>query len=331
MANLKAVAEHAGVSISTASRVLRGNTKVDPVLTDRVRSSAKAVGYRVNSAARNLRLQTSNVIALIIPDIANPFFTAVSRAVEDVANERGFSVLLCNTDENPKKEADYLAMALQYRVAGAIVAPHGALVDLSGFADDGVPVVGVNRPVNEEWASIIAANVLVDIAAGIRAGVAHFAEQGWTHIAFIAGADSEPARFQAFEDALLAQKVSGKSVGVAFSVGAAARAADELLAGANPPDAFLVGSNPMAIGVLGVIGDRDLVLGTDVGLISVDDAPWAPYVNPPLTVIAQPDSEVGRRAALALFDAIDSGNTGSNATMTLPATLTKRGSAIRSW
>src|SRR5581483_1063109 len=108
MASIKDVAKAAGVSTATVSRVLSNGLHVRAEVRERVMKAVAELGYRPNLLARSLRSQQSNTIGLIVSDIRNPFFTSISRAVEDAAYEQGFSVLLCNTDENPEKETMYL-------------------------------------------------------------------------------------------------------------------------------------------------------------------------------------------------------------------------------
>jgi LacI family transcriptional regulator len=138
------VAAHAGVSPATVSRVLNGGA-VSPEYAQRVRESAEALRYRPNRTARSLRRQQSDMIALIIPDIENPFFTSLARGVEDKAMAFGLSVVLCNTDERPEKEARYLDMVLSGRVAGIVLAPASTSPELGALIEQGIPVVTVDR------------------------------------------------------------------------------------------------------------------------------------------------------------------------------------------
>src|SRR5699024_2491736 len=124
MAKIVDVAAHAGVSTATVSRVLNG-MRVRPELEAAVRRAVEELGYTPDRTARSLRRRHSDVIALVIPDIENPFFTAVARGVEDVAQAAGFSVVLCNTDDDAAKEARYIAVAEDENMAGVILAPAG--------------------------------------------------------------------------------------------------------------------------------------------------------------------------------------------------------------
>src|SRR6266436_5442672 len=120
-ATIKDVAAHAGVSVATVSAVINGNKYVSPDLTQRVHESITALGYERNSLAQGLKKHTSQTIGLIISDITNPFFTGVVRGVEDVANARGYSLILGNTDEDLTKEMSYMRLLESKRADGLIV------------------------------------------------------------------------------------------------------------------------------------------------------------------------------------------------------------------
>ena len=168
------VAEAAQVSAATVSRALNHSSRVDPVLAERVRATAERLGYRPNAVARNLRRQGTQVWALIITDINNPFYTAVARGVEDQASESGFSVLLCNTDEDQSKEDRYLEVAAQERVAGVILAPRASDSDVSGLLSSKIPLVAVDRQLDQPVDFVTAASF-----EGAVMATEHLLRQGW--------------------------------------------------------------------------------------------------------------------------------------------------------
>ena len=141
---IKDVARVADVSAATVSRVLSGRA-VDPVMQKRVLAAVAETGYRPNLAARRLRSRHSNTIGLVVADIRNPFFTAVSRTVEDIAYARGLRVILCNTDENPAKETMYLQLMQEERVTGVILAPTRSGVEQAARQRFDFPVVLIDR------------------------------------------------------------------------------------------------------------------------------------------------------------------------------------------
>ncbi|HEX2129995.1 MAG TPA: LacI family DNA-binding transcriptional regulator, partial [Actinophytocola sp.] len=146
MATISDVASLAGVSTATVSRALNGKSTVDPELAARVLAAARELGYQPNGPARNLRRQEAAVIALIISDVENPFFTAIARGVEDVAHTVGYSVVLCNADENTDKERRYVDVAIQERVAGVIMSPTSTATNVDLLINRGTPLVAVDRP-----------------------------------------------------------------------------------------------------------------------------------------------------------------------------------------
>ena len=152
------VAREAGVSTSTVSRVMNGNERVDPQLAAKVTRVARKLNYRPNQTARGLRLRQSRVWALVISDIrTGPFFADVVRGVEDVAYEANYAMFLCNTDEDPSKEAGYLQLAIAENVAGVILTPSGASTDLAPLFEAGVHVVLADRKLPAHRADMVVA------------------------------------------------------------------------------------------------------------------------------------------------------------------------------
>src|SRR5438552_12141287 len=147
MVSIKEVAETAGVSTATVSRVLSNGLHVRPEVRARVMAAVERLGYRPNLVARSLRSQQSNMIGLIVSDIRNPFFTSISRAVEDMAYEQGLSVFLCNTDENPEKETIYLNLMQDANVAGIIFSPTRQTIAKFSTGHLSFPVVMVDRSI----------------------------------------------------------------------------------------------------------------------------------------------------------------------------------------
>src|SRR5690349_2247227 len=133
MPSIKEVAEKAGVSVATVSRVFSNRPHVREEVRDHVLDVAAQLGYRPNRVARNLRKQSTHVIGLLVSDVRNPFFVEIARAIEDVANSHQMSVFLCNTDENPEKELTYLHTLIDELVAGIILVPTQEKVEKFDF------------------------------------------------------------------------------------------------------------------------------------------------------------------------------------------------------
>jgi LacI family transcriptional regulator len=299
------VARLAGVSSATVSRVLNNVPTVDQSLAERVRSAADELAYRPNGVARNLRRQRTDVWALIISDIENPFFTAVARGVEDVGREHGFSVLLCNSDENRGKEDRYLQVAEQEQVAGVIISPNMRGSDVARLVDASIPVVTIDRTVRKPVDS-----VTVQSRRGARGAPQHLLDSGWRRPACITGPDyaqTAEDRLQGYLDAIARaprRMTQGLVRHTDFQEAGAVAAAASLLDVPDPPDAFFVANATMTLGVLQELAERGLKPGRDVGLVAFDDAPWARLTDPALTVVAQPTHEIGATAGHLLTERI---------------------------
>lgn len=315
------VAREAGVSPATVSRALNG-AKVDPELAERARAAAERLGYRANAMARNLRRQKTDVLALIISDVANPVFTAIARGVEDVAQRAGYSVLLCNADEDPDKEARYLEVAIAEQVAGIVISPHAAATDVERAIAAGIPLVVVDRPLDAPVDS-----VLVRSESGARAATEHLLAEGWNRPACLPG----PADAATALDRLAGYRAAVGGDGVhafaPFSIEGGAAAAAAVL-DSHDPDALLVGNAQMTLGVLEELARRHLVVGRDLGLVTFDDAPWARFVDPAITVVGQPAYEIGARAAELLLGRV-AGAAGKPETVEFGTELVVRASSVR--
>jgi LacI family transcriptional regulator len=327
MATINDVAARAGVSVATVSRTLNGNVTVDPGLAARVRAAAAELGYQPNGLARSLRKRKTAVLALIISDVENPFFTSIARGVEDVAMAAGYSVVLCNSDEKLDKERRYLDVAVEDRVAGVVLSPTAAGTDVAALLSRGTPVVAVDRPLPG------VDQVLVNTRLAAAEATAHLIRSGYRHIGCVtgpAGVRTADDRLAGYRDALggagrdevpwLVRRADYRTEGAGL-------AAAEMLA-AGPVDALLVANSTQAIGVLDTLRRAGARLGADVGVVAFDDAPWATLIDPPLTVVAQPAYELGAVAARLLLDRIG-GATSEPVTRTLAAALIERGSSRR--
>ena len=307
-ATLKDVAQHAGVSYSTVSRVLSGRPYVRPEVAARVRAAAAALGYVPNGRARSLKTRRAAVIGAIVTDICQEFITPVVRAIEDAASRRGFAVLLANADDDEGKEESYAELLLQESVAGAVVAATG---DRSRAAlrlvQGGVPVVAFDRRVDAADVD----SVTVDNVGGARAAVAHLLAVGYRRVALLAGlqvAGTARSRREGYEQAHLGAGHpidEGLLVQGLLKAEEAAAAAIRLFDGPHLPDALFTSNARLAAGALEAIRSRGLRLGTDVGFATFDDPQWARLLECPLTAVAQPTYEIGRHAAEALFRRID--------------------------
>jgi LacI family transcriptional regulator, galactose operon repressor len=298
------VAREARTSVATVSRVLNNNDKVDPQLVERVIAAAAKLGYTPNPLARNLRLQRTNLWLLIISDIENTFFTSVARGVEDVARQHGFSVALCNADEDEKKESQYIDLAATQLAAGVILSPHSAHVPVERLTAKSIPLVAIDRSLDTPVDF-----VTTDSRGGARAATEYLLDQGWRRPACITGpksAETATLRRLGYEDALRDAGIRTKRiVHKPFHVEGGREAAAELLDRPSPPDAFFVANETLSMGVLEELRARGLKQVEDVGIISFDDVPWARVIDPPIPVVAQPAYQIGTTAAELLVKRIN--------------------------
>lgn len=306
MAGIKEVAEFAGVSTATVSRVLGNKPHVRPEVREKVLEAVRLLDYRPNLVARSLRSQQSSTIGLIVSDIRNPFFTSVSRAVEDYAYEQGYGVFLCNTDENPDKEAIYLNLMRDENVAGVIFSPTRQTAVQFPTLDIGLPTVIVDREVEAECVDVVLIN---NVAAG-RQLAEHLLENGYRHIGGIFGAASTtaPRRRQGLEEALIAnglQPIPELMIHVPPKIETGHAAALELLDLPQPPDALFTTNSLLTAGALIAIQERGLRIPEDIALVGFDETTWSELVRPPITLIAQPTEEIGRTATELLLKRIE--------------------------
>lgn len=266
MVKIVDVAEHAGVSTATVSRVLNG-AKVRPDLTDAVLHAVRELDYVPNRTARSLRTQHSDVIALVIPDIENPFFTSVARGVEDVARDAGLSVVLCNTDDDEAKEQQYLTVVEHENMAGVILAPAGAAPPLTRLLQRGRAVVVIDRKVPD-----VIDHITFDNREVGRRGARALLDRGHTDIACITGprtTSTAMERAAGWQEALEERGLPAIRLHYAnFRADGGYAAMRELLATAPPPHAVLATNNLVGVGAfqalagwtgppveIGVIGD----------------------------------------------------------------------------
>jgi LacI family transcriptional regulator len=303
MVTIVDVAQEAGTSVATVSRALNNNDRVDPELAARVRAAAEKLGYRPNLVARNLRRQRTNLWLLIISDIEVAFFTSAARGVEDIAVQNGYSVVLCNADENESKEAQYVELAVAEQAAGVIISPHSAHTHIERLAAAEIPVVVIDRGLEAPVDSVLA-----DSRGGADAATKHLIAQGWQRPACITGpktAETAMLRRQGYEDAMRGAGIrSTRVMHRPFTIEGGRAAAAALLDRDRAPDALLVANAALTLGVLHELRTRNLRPGRDIGLICFDDAPWAPFIDPPISVVAQPAYRIGEQAARILTDRI---------------------------
>jgi LacI family transcriptional regulator, galactose operon repressor len=310
VATVRDVARRAGVSVSTVSHVLNRTRFVSDELRERVLAAMDELDFEPNAAARMLSLKRSNALGLIVSDIRNPFFASVARGVEDVAQERGYTVVLCNSDETLVREAACLKALQNRQVDGVLLASAGVADEyVARLVQAGYPIVLVDRDLPDLEISA----VVLDNKGAAYSAVRHLIERGHRRIGMLSGRDSITTtieRVAGYEHALResgidpdpALVISGQST----SEGGTA-ATHALLDLVPRPTAIFSGNNLMSIGALHAISSRGLSVPQDIALVGFDDFPfpWADAFRPHLTTVAQPTYELGRQAAELLVDLLN--------------------------
>ncbi|MDQ1666415.1 MAG: LacI family transcriptional regulator [Actinomycetota bacterium] len=304
-ATIYEVAALAGVSPATVSRVLNG-AAVSPGYAAKVREAANALNFRPNRTARTLRRQSSEIIALIIPDIENPFYTALARGVEDRALAAGYSVVLCNTDDQHDKEARYLDIAISEHMAGVVLAPASANTDIDALLARNTPVVTVDRSTHGHAVDA----VLMDNTDGGRTATAALYDQGFMRVACITGPrDVETAdqRAEGWREVFIAHSPRLKADNYLrranYRVDGGRAAMADLMRMRRPPDAVFVANNLMSVGALQHLLSIDKEPPA-IGLASLGDLPFTTWERKGVTVLPWPGRRLGITAADLLLSRI---------------------------
>ncbi|PTS74844.1 LacI family transcriptional regulator [Stenotrophomonas sp. HMWF022] len=293
------VARVAGVSKSTVSRVLGGGP-VSEGVRGRVEAAIRQTGYHPNLQARRLRARHTGIIGLIVADIRNPFFTALIRAVEEVAYREGLRVTLCNTDEDPEREALYLQLMHEERISGLIFAPTRTTVGrLERLALD-YPTVLVDRAA--PGGSID--SVVLDNPAAMAGLVEHLVERGYRRIGGLFGSTSTTAaeRRDGYLAAMRAHGLEPDYREVEPTAEAAISTVGQWLADPSRPEALVASNSLLLMGALKAARSAGLAIPEALALAGFDNERWTELVEPGITVIEQPVEEMGRAAMSLLLE-----------------------------
>ena len=302
---LERIASETQVSISTVSRALTHPERVNSQTRERVLAVASRLGYMPNQLARGLRQRDSKTIGLIVSDILVRFHSEVAKGVEDVAQMHGYSLILCNSDENGDKEAQYLELLSGFQVGGVILEPterNRAAVETMTRA--GIKVVEVDRISGAQGVSA----VLSDNAGGAKSAAEHLLALGHLEFGLVVGnldftsARERQAGFVARLGAAGIDLVPERIKSCMNTSSAGYRAALELLRGQPNLTALFVGNAQVMSGVLRAIRELGWRVPKDLSVVCFDDTDWAAFIDPALTVVAQPAYELGRTAAKLIFN-----------------------------
>ncbi|MDW5266395.1 MULTISPECIES: LacI family DNA-binding transcriptional regulator [Acidobacteriaceae] len=309
MPTIVEVAKHARVSIATVSNVIRGTRRVSPTLQERVQKAIRELDYSPNEIARSLKVKQTRMLALVLPDITNPFFPEIIRGAEDTAFDRGYFLMTANTDEQIGRERRIIAALRSYRVDGILLAsaPGKDSGHIRSIMQGGISVVCLDRTV----AGIHTDAVLLDNVRGGRECVRHLIQGGHSKIAIITGSLSLQTgleRLKGYEEALRESDIEVDRNLVLegdFRYESGYRLGKELLKRRVKPTAIFVCNGVMTVGVLKAFEELGVRCPEDISLATFDDLAVDRSFHPHLTAVVQPGYEMGARAATILMDRVE--------------------------
>lgn len=307
-ARIKDVARAAGVSTATVSHVINGTKSVTDDTRKRVLDAIKLCEYSPNAHARSLASGRSNMLGLLISDISNPFFPDVVKAIETAAFERGYNVILLNTNYDPERAAEYVRRFSELKMAGVALMTSELDSELfEAIARRQVSVVFDSTGMASERMS----NICVDYATGIEEAVRHLVSLGHRRIAHIAGASRIPSgviRREAFVDFMKLYLPGEPAPAVYegdFRLDGGRRAACEILAAKELPTAVVAANDMMALGAMREFRKAGLSIPEDISVVGFDDIAFAALSEPPLTTVYSPRVEIGHLVVEALVALIE--------------------------
>ena len=299
------VAERAGVSAATVSRVLCGRSSVAPEFRAKVSAAVEELSYRPNRLARNLRRRNAEMVGVVISDVENPHFAEMIHIAEEEAYRRGYRMLLCNTDESSEKQRSYLQMLADERPVGVIIAPCDANgPEISQLIDLGIPVVAFDRPVKDERADA----VLADNFEAARTAVDHLVGAGMTRIGYISIStqiETGARRLAGYKAAMTALGLETRWVDGGLRLATGFRATERLLREWPEMEAIVVGNNMLTVGALRALRAEKRRVPDDIAVVAFDDPFWAELIQPSLTTLAQPVRAMTSTAVRLLIDSIE--------------------------
>lgn len=332
MATIRDVARLAGVAPITVSRVLNRSGYVSAGARARVEQAAADLSYVPNMLAHSLRSNRTQTLALVLTDIANPFFTTVARGVEDEASRHGFNVIFCNTDENEAKQEQYLTMLMRRRVDGVLLVPASSSGDaVRALQAQGAKVVILDRRVP---------GVKVDVVRGAstdgaRCLINHLLALGHRRIAVLSGPRSVSVsneRVIGYRQALSQAEVPVDENLIlygSFTVESGYAMTKTILAEWPWPTALFAANNFIAVGALRALNEMGIHVPADMSVVMFDDLPITFTPEPFLTVAAQPAYELGKIATSLLLQRIEEPAGDECQEIVLPTELIVRSSTRR--
>ncbi|HEX8711057.1 MAG TPA: LacI family DNA-binding transcriptional regulator [Terracidiphilus sp.] len=324
MPTLADVAKLAGVGVMSVSRVVNGTRRVSPEVERRVRAAIKKIGYEPNEAARVLKGNRGSVLGLIVPDLADPFFSSCVSVIQETARQAGYMTLMAASGHREDVERRETELMVQRRVAGLLVAPIG--VENSHFAAAqaaGVPVVAIDRPVTH----VETDTVLVDNLEAAFKATRHLIEHGHREIVCIADDEriyTKNQRVLGYSRAMREARLPARVCIVGPMTGAVTDQLPLFLDSKPRPTAIFAGSNHVGIDVLRYLQERSIQMPQGIAFVCFDDFNAATLVSPAITVVQQPVAEIGQRGAEMMLERLKNRNNKPPARVTIGTRLVIR-------
>ncbi|MFZ6772039.1 LacI family DNA-binding transcriptional regulator [Undibacterium sp. SXout7W] len=307
MATMKQVAEKARVSTTTVSHVINNTRVVSDDARERVLSVIRELRYIPSAVARSLKNDRTHTLGMMIPNNSNPYFAEIIQGIEDASFKLGYNIILCNSYDDPKKQAAYIRVLMEKRIDGLILVSSGSDTELTQLlADEGIPKVLVDREVSGVLADFIEA----DHEQGGYEATRYLTELGHKRIACVAGPESLLPSGDRVAGYLRALKEAGLEFNPAYLIHSdftsqgGFNAFQALLALEHRPSAIFASNDLMAIGGLCAANQANVKVPQELSVVGYDDIALASFSTPPLTTIAQPKHDIGRMTAQILVNRI---------------------------
>ncbi|MEN3269281.1 LacI family DNA-binding transcriptional regulator [Pseudonocardia sp.] len=323
------VAARAGVSPTTVSHALSGRRSVSPGTLARVKEAADDLGYRPNQVASSLRTQRTHTVALIVPDIANPYYPAVARGLHDAIAADGYYTTIGSTDGERETELGFLDEMVRRSVDGIIVFAFAiGEEDLTRVVPARIPLVVATHNLTTAHDQVNS-----DDPAGTETATRHLLAQGITEIAFVSGPKGRgpgDRRLTGYTQAMHSAGLVPTESDIIrsdYTVAGGRQAVGELLSRPRPPRAVVCANDLIAIGALEAARDAGVAVPADLAVIGFDDVDAASLVAPPLTTVVNPAYEMGRQCGRLLLDRLVEGYGGPPRSVVVPTHLIIRATA----
>jgi LacI family transcriptional regulator len=326
---IRDVANHAGVAMSSVSRVLTDHPDVSHVMRERVMLAVQELGYEPDWLAQSLRRQETRTIGFTMSDISNAVMAKIVLGAEGVLRESGYSMLLMNSEGSGDRDAEHIATLGRRRVDGLMIATaaEGHRRTVAALREAAAPVVVIDRHMPK---SLGASTAYFDHRAGMREAVGHLLDLGHRRIGLVLGQAFRPTaeRRRGLEDAYNQRGLppTFEVVEGHYNEQHGMEATERILAGGEPPTAIVAGSNQLLTGTLRVLKRHGLRIGRDISLASCDEISLTELHDPPIAVVHRDNAEIGRRAAALLLDRLRGAD--EPATVTLPTHFEPRASCV---